>query len=599
MAGKVLQLKNIATPDQLASQITNSWWQWDNDKRVIKDRWREVRQYVYATDTTQTTNSQLPWKNKTTIPKLCQIADNLEANYMASMFPKRKWLIWEADNENDQDKDKTDAIRNYMSWCIDQQMYKEEVQKLCNDYIHYGNCFSTVEWSDQRVQLTDKVQAGYVGPRFKRISPLDICFDITSATFADTPKIVRSLVSLGEAEEILQRMSNTDDEKAVAQSIVTRMRELRLTVSQFTGTLQTEEQYAVDGFSNFQSYLLSGMVELLYFYGDLYDYETGNLLKNYQIVVLDRLQIGYKKPNPSYFGKAPIYHSGWRKRQDNLWSMGPLENLVGMQYRLDHVENMKSDLFDLTAFPPIKRKGYVEDYVWGPMAEIVVGDDGDVELMTPNSNIMQFTQEIQSYLNMMEQMAGAPQEAMGIRSPGEKTAYEVQTLENSRGRIFQNKISQFEEEQIEPGLNAMLELARRMMSQTVVRIIDDEFKINVFQTLTPEDITGSGRIKPVAARHFAEKAEMIQNLTQFFSSQLGKIVAPHTSGVKLAAMAENLLELGDWDIFQPNIAATEQADFAKIQNSNNEDVQTAAMTPAGIAHGDTSGPPPGGPVAPQ
>lgn len=594
MAGKVLQLKNIATPDQLASQITNSWWQWNTDKEVIKERWKEVREYLYATDTKSTTNAQLPWKNTTTIPKLCQISDNLSANYMASMFPKRKWLIWEADNQADQDKDKTDAIRDYMSWTIDQPMYKEEVQKLCDDYLQYGNCFSTVEWADQRVQLQDKVQAGYVGPRFKRISPLDICFDPTAPTFVDTPKIVRSLISMGEAKETIERMSTTEDEKAVAQSVLDKMRELRLTVSQFTGTLETDDLYRMDGFGSYKDYLMSGYVELLYFYGDIYDLETGDLLKNYQIVILDRMHVGFKKPNPSYFGKAPIYHSGWRKRQDNLWCMGPLENLVGMQYRLDHVENMKADLFDLTAFPPIKRKGYVEDYVWGPMSEIVVGDDGDVEMMTPPANIMQFSQEINAYMTLMEQMAGAPQEAMGIRSPGEKTAYEVQTLENSRGRIFQAKISQFEEEQIEPGLNAMLELARRMMDSTVVRVIDDEFKINVFRTLTPDDITGSGRIKPVAARHFAEKAEMIQNLTQFFGSQLGKIVAPHTSGVKLAAMAENLLELGDWDIFQPNIAATEQADFAKIQNSNTEDVQAAAMTPAGIAHGDTpmpQGPP--------
>ena len=35
----------------------------------------------------------------------------------------------------------------------------------------------------------------------------------------------------------------------------------------------------------------------------------------------------------------------------------------------------------------------------------------------------------------MEEMAGAPKEAMGFRSPGEKTAYEVQRMENAASQV--------------------------------------------------------------------------------------------------------------------------------------------------------------------
>src|ERR1700744_4343624 len=100
MTGKVMQLENILSPDLLATRITEKFQQWETLRQVKKNDWEEVRRYVYATDTTQTTNSQLPWKNKTTIPKLCQIRDNLFANYVATLFPKRKWLECEA---NDQD----------------------------------------------------------------------------------------------------------------------------------------------------------------------------------------------------------------------------------------------------------------------------------------------------------------------------------------------------------------------------------------------------------------------------------------------------------------------------------------------------------------
>ena len=74
----------------------------------------ELRRYIYATDTRHTSAGKLPWSNSTTIPKLTQIRDNLFANYMASMFPKRKWLNWEGATENDESKQKVKAIKDYM-----------------------------------------------------------------------------------------------------------------------------------------------------------------------------------------------------------------------------------------------------------------------------------------------------------------------------------------------------------------------------------------------------------------------------------------------------------------------------------------------------
>jgi hypothetical protein len=232
-----------------------------------------------------------------------------------------------------------------------------------------------------------------------------------------------------------------------------------------------------------------------------------------------------------------------------------------MQYRLDHLENMGADIWDLTAYPIQKVKGFVEDYVWQPGEKIFVSDEGDVELVQPDISIMQSESKMAMLVGTMEEMAGAPKEAMGIRSPGEKTKYEVQQLQNASSRIYSNKINQFEEQMVEPLLNAMLELARRnMASATAIKVFDDELKIATFQTLTIEDITGIGRIKPVAARHFAEQAELVQNLTALTGSGLWPTVQPHFSSVKLAKILENVFDLTDYEVVTPYIALAEQAD---------------------------------------
>jgi hypothetical protein len=475
-----------------------------------------------------------------------------------------------------------------MNWVITQDRFKKEVEKLVLDYIDYGNCFVMADYRDDTVELKDRTQVGYVGPVPKRICPLDIVFNPIAQSFEDSPKIVRSIISLGEVKEVLERISKPDDLEEM-QALWSYLKDLRTRSLTYGGDFKIKDDYyQVDGFSSYRHYLESDYVELLTFYGDIYDHESDTFLRNHVITVADRHKVLHKAPNPSYFGTAPIFHVGWRPRQDNLWAMGPLDNLVGMQYRIDHIENLKADLFDLTAFPPIKIKGYVEDFQWGPMTKIYVGDDGDVELMSPDVQALNANIEIQNLEKQMEEMAGAPKEALGIRTPGEKTAYEVQRLESAASRVFQNKITQFEEQMLERLLNAMLELAKRKITTTSIRVFNDEFKFNSFIELTADEIAGNGRIRPIAARHFAEKAEKVQNINTFFQSTLGQDpdIKVHFSSIKLAQMFETILDLTDYEIVSPYVRLDEQADAQRLSQAHQENVMMEGQTPAGLSPDD-------------
>lgn len=611
MTGKVMELRDVINPNMLATRLTEKYIQWETLRQVKKNEWEEVRRYVYATDTTQTTNSKLPWKNRTTIPKVCQIRDNLYSNYTATMFPKRKWLMWEANDQDSNSVDKKDAICNYMSWVIEQPMFKHEMDKILLDYIDFGNCFATVEWVDQRMELPDRTQVGYVGPAIRRINPLDIVMNPTAENFIESPKVVRSIISLGEVRKMLSRMSN-DENREEYENLYAYLKEIRFHARTFQGDwIQRDHLYQMDGFTSFRAYLLQDFVEVLTFYGDWYDDINDVYEQNRVITVIDRHVLINNKPNPSYFGHAPIYHVPWRKKQDNLWGMGPLDNLIGMQYRLDHIENLKADIVDLTAFPVQVVKGFVEDYVWQPAEKIYVGDEGDVEIRQPQINFQQMQMDQQYYFNVMEETAGAPKEAMGFRSPGEKTAYEVQQMQNAASRIFQNKIGQFEEQMMEPLLNAMLELARRnMVGATQIRVFNDDLKVATFASLTAEDITGIGRIRPVAARHFAEQAQLIQNLTNLTGSNLWQSVQPHFSGIKLSKVVEDIFDLKDYNVVQPFVALSEQMEGQMQMQALSEQLHKQIGTATGM-NGDydmdgsfnpQSAPPPkppGGMVASQ
>ena len=575
MAGRTQDFSEfIGTPDALAVAISNKYLDYDKYRRVWVEEKKELRNYLFATDTSKTTNATLPWKNSTTTPKLTQLRDNLHANYMAALFPNDDWMLWEGDDEDAEAEDKRKVIAAYMKNKLRTSNFINIISAMVYDFIDYGNVFGTSEYVNETRtdEETGEVYPGYVGPKAVRISPYDILINPTASSIEYSPKIIRTIKSIGEVAADIKDHPEWGYLNKVFDGVINTRRNFSgMSVNDFNKT----EGYQIDGFGNIVDYYNSGYIELLELQGDIYDMEKGELLKNRIITICDRQKIIRNIPNPSWRGNS-IRHAGWRLRPDNLYAMGPLDNLVGMQYRIDHLENLKADVFDLIAHPVMKVKGFVEDFNYGPGEKVFVGEDGDVDMIRPDGTALNADMQIQLLENKMEEMAGAPRQAMGIRTPGEKTAFEVQTLDNAASRVFHNKVAYFERNFLEPLLNDMLELSRRNMEiSDVVRVVDDEFGAALFETITPEDLSARGKIRPVGARHFAARANQFQNLLNLMNSAVGQDTAVnvHISGVKTAQVIEELLDIEKFNLVQPNIRIAEQLDTQRMMNAGQQQMQ--------------------------
>ena len=594
MTGTVLDLTEELTNkrESLALVIARKWSEFEGYRSTWMTQTAELRNYLFATDTKSTTNKQTPWKNSTTMPKLTQIRDNLHANYVAALFPNADWLSWEGDDLSDETEAKRGAIEAYMRTKLHQDRAEIVFSRMLLDYIDYGNCFATVEWVDESVTdpITKVVTRGYVGPRPVRISPFDIVFNPTVASFASSPKIIRALVTLGELAKKAKNLPAESLEKKLLTEALEKSAHTRgIVQSMSQGDSLKAEGFMIDGFSSIQNYYGSDYVELLTFLGDLYDVHTGELLENHIVTVMDRCYVVDKRPNPNWTTSPGVFHAGWRLRPDNLYAMGPLDNLVGMQYRIDHLENLKADVFDIIAYPMLKIKGYVEAFQYAPGNRIFVGDDGDVEFMHPDVTVLNADAQIEVLERRMEEMAGAPREAMGIRSPGEKTKFEVQVLDNASSRIFLNKITHFEKTFFELVLNYMLLIARRNMSSTdVVRTLDSELDAVIFSTITKEDIAANGVLRPRGASHFAQRANALQNAVTLLNSAVAQdeAVKVHLSGKKIAQMFEELSDLKEFKIFGDNIRVMEMSETQRLMAAAGEQTEVAGATPPGITEGD-------------
>lgn len=581
MTGKVLELREMVSPESMAQQIVYKFDTLSKQRRPWLDEKQELRNYIFATDTTTTSNSKLPWKNKTTLPKLCQIRDNLHSNYLSAAMPNDDWLQWINHTPNDDNQEKKKAIEAYMSNKLRMGNSRQVMSDLLLDYIDWGVCFAESEWvTEYKVDpSTDEQIPSFIGPRIVRIPPNDIVFNPTAARFEDTYKIVRYVKNIGELFLEAETTPENSQFRGAAEKC--------LKARSLAGAYNAEDfdkalGYSVDGFGNMLEYYQSDYVEILRFEGDFFDKETGELHRNRRIYVVDRAYVLSNEEIPAWRSGGRIHMAGWRSRPDNLYPMGPLDNLVGMQYRIDHLENLKADIFDMIAAPPIKVKGDVREFVWAPNTVIDCGEDGDVSTMAPDSQALNADMQISLLENKMEEFAGAPRQAMGIRTPGEKTKFEVQALENNAGRIFQEKITNWEICLLEPVLNDMLADAKRNMSVAdTIGVLDNDLGVEQFIQVTRADITATGNIRPVGARHFAAQAQLLQELSALMIGPLGQVIMPHVSSKKLARMVEDALNLDRFALVAPNVGLFEQQETAALAQELQQQLQQDAMTDEG------------------
>jgi hypothetical protein len=572
------------TRENLAAQISDLWTSWDQNRYEWKNEKKELRQFIFATDTRKTSvDKSTSWKNSTVTPKLTQIRDNLHANYLSALFPSSNWLRYEGGDAEDVALEKVDKVEGYMRTKLREGNFESIVSELVLDYIDYGNVFVGHNYCDDKFEdpVTGESTSVYQGPKPYRISPLDIVFNPTLRSFEQSPKIVRSVRSVADFLREWKERPNPDYDAEV----VAKVRAIRSASGTNVEEVIKDDGYTVDGFGTLHEYLKSPNIEVLEFYGDLYDPENDDLLVQHLITVVDRRWVLRKEPIKTHYGRVPIFHVGWRQRPDNLWAQGPLDQLLGLQYRIDHLENLKADVFDQIAHPVCKVSGStVEDFEFGPGEVIYTGTDGDVVFERPDATALNADTQIQNLMDKMEELAGAPRQAMGIRTPGEKTKYEVQVLENGAGRIFQSKVSWFERNLVEPLINDMLaSCIANMGEHEPARISNTEpvYGTKIFQTVTKEDLKGTGKLMAVGARHFAEQARFVQELTQTIQA-LENIatVKPHISGIQVSKALEDALGWEKYRIVQPYVAIHEQMEGERVLQAAQEQVGAEAAQPS-------------------
>lgn len=579
-----------ADVDETAVRISDMWIRYNVQRRDALHKNEEARQFVFATDINSTSANILPHKNRTHQPKLTEISDNLQSQYWDATLSSPDFFKF--DGRLDEDKQKATLIEAWLSTKLQQKKFRETTgRELLADYVNYGNCFALVDYITE-FDNTDKV--AYKGGIIERISPMDIVFNPQAPSFAKSPKIIRKLVHIAEVMEWSENFPAAGfDQEKISKAIEMRSND---TLDDWVEVLK-ERGLVMDGFSTFDEYFKQDLVEVLCYYGSVYNHETGKAEKDRVVYVIDRAHVVRNQPSLSSGSFSSIHHAGWRKRNDNLWAQSALDNLLGMQHRIDHLENIKADIFDLIAYPVIKIKG---ESVQGPEEGFApggvyfMGIDEDVEILAPDATALNANTEIAQYHTLMEQFAGSPPETRGIRTPGEKTAFEVNKLDANATKMFVDKARGFEM-MLEGVLQDFFTIMMlNFDSVDIIETFDDITGQNEIEEIELDDVIAKGNFTAIGARHWSRRNREVVEMRDFMQGPMqDPRVRAHINGVKLAEFFEKRLGLEDEEIIEPfagikedvQIQAIAQGEAQNFKEDAGDQIgqQAQSLFPAGAA----------------
>ena len=570
----------IFNSDSLSSSVLTTWEMYARERDVFLERGSELRAYLMAPDTkhTELANNDMNYKHNTVTPKLTQIYDNLTAQYMSALHPDDTWLTFEGTKTEDMSREA--QVETYVRYKLEESGFVTTERELISDWVWMGNACSGVEHVHETAKsfTTGEDEVIYHGPKSFRVSPYDYVVDPRAESFDKSIFIRKRLVPRSD----IYGHDNNSNIIQYDMKSVGCMRDI-VTYANSPEDTYKDSDLLVDGFSGPTEYLQSGMCIILEFWGDIYDPKSGKYLKNQTIGIADNMFTLWNQPNPMWNGRRPYSFTGWRNRPGNLYGQGPLEQLVGMQYRIDHLENTKADILDQTIHPTIDVIGDVtEDYETGPNVINYLGNEGKTVWNRPDASALQLNSEIYNLMNLMEEMAGAPKQTAGLRTPGEKTAFEVSQLNEGAMKMFLEKTNHWEVTFLKRHIqNFYTVLAMNFDIRDTYKVLDDVTDTTEVISVTKEDVIRDGNFKLKGSENFAKKNKILIDLRDGLGLLLSnESTAMHIDGLAIDKMVERELDWEKYGIIKEfsGVLAPIDAQFA-MQMHQQELMQMTGQEP--------------------
>ncbi len=182
-----------------------------------------------------------------------------------------------------------------------------------------------------------------------------------------------------------------------------------------------------------------------------------------------------------------------------------------------------------------------------------------------------------TYFKLMEDFAGAPPEERGIRTPGEKTAEEIRTLDTKSSKLARDKAKIFETG-LEDALKEAFELTLKQFDgEDYVEIFDDLAGKEVLKNLSLEDIKARGDFTAMGSKHWDIKNKRKLEIKDLLAGVLIEHkYAAHVNSWETVKTIEDIYQLKDTDMFERFKGVKDEVELQAIAEAESKQLTEGA-----------------------
>jgi hypothetical protein len=294
----------------------------------------------------------------------------------------------------------------------------------------------------------------------------------------------------------------------------------------------------------------------------VYDKATNEVVPDRLITVVDGSCVLFDVEEPN----CRIFKGTWKPRPDNLWGQGALDNIIGINYMINHRENGKSESLDRMVYPDRLYAGEVEEVYDENTDQMkyLTTEGGTVQDIAPDASVLSYQTEIDQYEARARRAARLPQQLSGFRTPGEKTAQEVQTLNDGAFRGFINRAEQFEQDVLEKVVSSELMLARNNYSGAIPVPSQDEDRLYEFLEITKDDLSTNAKLIPYGSRRFSRLLQQQAGLQQLAAGGLAELIRPHMDTWKATEAVDHVFGFQEFEMFDKFASISEEVERQQL-----------------------------------
>lgn len=535
--------------EQLSAYVLNKLEIFRNAREEVEESWLEcwakylntpnAEGNLKASTIKRIGDVETEWRHHLTGAKAYEAVETIVGYLMAATFPNRDWFgVEPMAPSTDDNLQLARLIKKHITNKLDESGFKSHWAVFLRQLVVTGTSVIALPWrtetevgySHEKMELNGDEGSSYVQREHTynvydapSVEVLDV-FDCYVDPASHDPNKGAFIRKLQRSKDELLTLAKEGTYDIEPMDIINYRNNNQTGID--TSSSRQNQLQTFEGMQT-QAWSPTELVDLVEYWGDVYDDETGECECNMIVTLMGDKVIGYER-SPFWCGK-PFIIGTYSMTGHSPYGFGGIQPVLGLLHQLDIVTNQRLDNLELAInnMWTLKSDGVLQpdDVYTEPGRVFQVSDHGDLQPLASQSQSWAVTYQEAGLLEQTVDKSfgtGNYISSNQQRSGERVTATEVAAVRDAGGNRLSTVHKHIEETALIPFLAKLFSMVHQFTVEPVsVRVAGDGADEYNYWELEPTDFNMPCKLRPVGSDNVIERKAYVQARLEFVQAVSG------------------------------------------------------------------------------